>query len=213
VDNEGRKQEYYETIANESEHLSRLIDNILDFSRIEAGMKEYQFSDTDMAELARDLASQFQEQAAQAGFIVKSQISDQMLEASVDRAAISQALFNLLDNALKYSGESREIFLSAWSDQDSVFLQVRDEGIGIREGEQERIFEKFYRSEYSHDSSIRGSGIGLTLVAHIVKAHGGQVMLESDLGKGTKVVMKLPVKQRKPDNQKAGKPESREGIE
>ena len=104
MDNEGRKQEYYETITNESEHLSRLIDNILDFSRIEAGMKEYRFSDTDMEELARGVASQFQEQAAQAGFMVKSQISDQMPEASVDRAAISQALFNLLDNAIKYSG-------------------------------------------------------------------------------------------------------------
>jgi signal transduction histidine kinase len=196
VDNEERKQEYYETIANESEQLSRLINNILDFSRIEAGMKEYQFSDTDMAELARDVASKFQQQAAQAGFTVKSQVSDQIPEASVDREAISQALFNLLDNALKYSGESREIFLSAWSDKDSVFLQIRDEGTGIREEEKEKVFEKFYRSEYLRDNSIRGSGIGLTLVAHIVKAHGGQVLLESNPGKGTKVVIELPVKRK-----------------
>jgi len=196
VSNEERKQEYYETITNESEHLSRLIDNILDFSRIEAGMKEYRFSDTDMAELTRDVVSQFQAQSSQDGFIVKSHISDQMSDASVDNAATSQALFNLLDNALKYSGESREIFLSAWSDEDSVFLRVRDEGIGIREEEQERIFEKFYRSEHSRDSSIRGSGIGLTLVAHIVKAHGGEVLLESDLGNGTEVTMRLPVKRK-----------------
>jgi signal transduction histidine kinase len=200
VDNEERKQEYYETIANESEHLSSLINNILDFSRIEAGMKEYQFSDTDMAELVRNVASQFQDQAAQAGFIVKIQIPDQIPEAWVDRAAISQALFNLLDNALKYSGESREIFLSAWYDGDSVFFQVQDEGIGIREEEKERVFEKFYRSEYSRDSSIRGSGIGLTLVAHIVKAHGGEVLLESDPGKGTEVTMRLPVKRKADGN-------------
>lgn len=195
VQEEDRKKQYYETITSESERLSRLIENILDFSKIEAGMKEYQFEETDITELARDVGSRFQRQIAPKEFIIKSEISDQIPKISVDREAISRALFNLLDNAAKYSGESRNIFLRAWHDRESTFLEVEDEGVGISKEEQKRIFEKFYRAEYTHDSSIKGSGIGLTLVAHIVKAHCGEVLLESDLGRGTKITMKLPAKQ------------------
>jgi signal transduction histidine kinase len=197
VQEEGRKQQYYETITNESERLGRLIENILDFSKIEAEMKEYRFEDTDIAELARNVVSRFQEQVAQKGFIIESEISNHLPKVSVDREAISQALFNLLDNALKYSGESsNKAFISIKSDADSVFLEVRDEGIGISKEEQKKVFEKFYRSKYLQDSSIKGSGIGLTLVDHIVRAHGGEVLLESDLGKGTKVTMKLPLRRK-----------------
>lgn len=196
VQNNKRKQQYYETITSESERLSRLIENMLDFSKIEAGVKEYQFEETDIAELTREVVSRFQAQVAPKEFIVESEISDQIPKVLADREAISRAIFNLLDNALKYSGESPKAFLRAWSDEESVFLEVQDEGVGISKEEQKKIFEKFYRSEHVHDSSIKGSGIGLTLVAHIVQAHGGEVLLESDVGKGTKVMIKLPVKRR-----------------
>ena len=196
VQQEDRKQRYYETIVGESGRLSRLIENILDFSKIEAGMKEYRFEDTDIAELVSDVLPRFQTQVIREGGTIESEISDAMPEILADREAISQALFNVLDNALKYSGESAKISVSAWSDEDNVFLQVQDEGIGISVEEQKKVFEKFYRSERLQDSSVEGSGIGLTLVSHIIKAHGGQVLLESDLGKGTKVVMKLPVRRK-----------------
>jgi signal transduction histidine kinase/tetratricopeptide (TPR) repeat protein len=200
VQQEDRKQRYYETIVGESGRLSRLIENILDFSKIEAGMKEYRFEDTDVAGLVRDILSRFQTQVTREGGSIESEISDTMPEILADREAISQALFNVLDNALKYSGESAKISVSAWSDEDNVFLQVQDEGIGISVEEQKKVFEKFYRSERLQDSSVKGSGIGLTLVSHIIKAHGGQVLLESDLGKGTKLVMKLPVRRKVGEN-------------
>jgi signal transduction histidine kinase len=117
-----------------------------------------------------------------------------MLRVNADREALSRALFNLLDNAVKYSGESRNVFLRAWSDKGNVFFEVRDEGIGISKDEQEKVFEKFYRTQIVHNSNIKGSGIGLTVVSHIVKAHGGEVLLESEVGKGTKVTIRIPVK-------------------
>ena len=192
VRKEDRKQQYYETITQESERLSRLIENILDFSKIEAGMKEYEFEETDVAEMCRDVVSRFQEQVAPQEFTIESEISEELPRIHADREALSRALFNLLDNAVKYSGESRRIFLRAMPEESNIFIEVEDEGVGIANEEQQRVFEKFYRSGNIYESSIKGSGIGLTNVEHIVKAHGGEVILESELGKGTIVRLRLP---------------------
>jgi len=192
VGKEERKQQYYEAITHESERLSRLIENILDFSKIEAGMKEYEFEEADMAEICRDVVSRFREQAGPQQFTIESEINGELPGILADREALSRALFNLLDNAVKYSGESRKISVRAWDDKSDIFIEVEDEGVGIAREEQQRVFEKFYRSSAVHESSIKGSGIGLTIVDHIVKAHGGGVVLESELGKGTKVRLRLP---------------------
>lgn len=197
VKEEAKKQLYYETITDESERLSRLVENILDFSKIEAEMKEYQFEETGIAELAKDVASRFQRQTSGKKFLLETEIPEQMPKVLADKEAISRALFNVLDNALKFRGQSPRAFLRVWSNAQSVFLEVEDEGIGISKEEQKKVFEKFYRSDETHKISIKGSGIGLTLTAHIIKAHGGEVLLESDAGKGTKVTMVLPVKQTK----------------
>jgi signal transduction histidine kinase/tetratricopeptide (TPR) repeat protein len=196
VHKEDKKQVYYGTITNESKRLSNLIENILDFSKIEAGMKEYKFEETDIAELTKDVASHFQEQVDRKEFSITSEISNQMPKVLADREAISRVLFNLLDNALKYSNIIRGVFLRAWADGESVFLEVQDEGIGISKQDQKKIYKKFYRTDEARESNIKGSGIGLTLVAHIIKAHGGEVLLESDVGKGTKVTVRLPVKRK-----------------
>ncbi len=196
VKEENKKHMYYETITDESERLSRLIENILDFSKIEAGMKEYQFKETNVTELTQNVSSRFQEQFAPKGFIIKNEISDRMPRLTVDKEALSRALFNLLDNAVKYSGESSKVILRAWSERGHVFLEVEDKGVGINKEDQKKVFDKFYRSDNIDGEAIKGSGIGLTLVSHIVKAHGGVVHLESDAGTGTKVTLKLPVKRK-----------------
>ena len=123
---------------------------------------------------------------------MESDISHQMPIISVDKDAISRALLNLLDNALKYSGENPKVKIRAWSDKKSVYLEVQDNGRGINKEEQRKVFEKFYRTDDVHESKVKGSGIGLNLVAHIVKAHGGEIALESDVGKGTIVTINLP---------------------
>lgn len=187
-----RRQQYYETITQESERLSRLIENILDFSKIEAGVKEYEFVEMDTTEMCRDVVARFQGQVAPQEFTIESEVSEELPQIYADKEALSRALFNLLDNAVKYSGDSRRIYLRAWSDESNIFIEVEDDGVGIGKEDQQKVFEKFYRSGNMHESSVKGSGIGLTIVDHIIKAHGGEVYIESEVGKGTKVRLRLP---------------------
>jgi signal transduction histidine kinase len=191
VRDEERKRQYYETITSESERLGRLIENILDFSKIEAGLKKYETEAVDIAALVEDVASGFERQAAPKKIDLEMKIETGIPSIPGDRDALSRALFNLLDNAVKYSGDSPRVHLRAWFRLESVFLEVEDHGIGISRDDQKKVFEKFFRSDRAMRGNVKGSGIGLTLVAHIVKAHGGNVKLESEVGRGTKVTIEL----------------------
>jgi signal transduction histidine kinase len=203
VRDEGRKQEYYETITGESERLSRLVENLLDFSKIEAGMKEYRFEETDIAALVADVASRFRQQAALKNFSLETEIKDGIPVIPADKDSLARAVLNLLDNAVKYSGGNPRVILRIWSGDEVISIQVEDHGIGISKSEQKKIFEKFYRSESALESDVKGSGIGLPLVEHVVRAHGGKVLLESEPDKGTRVTIRLPV--RRPEEKKEGK--------
>ncbi len=194
IRDEARKQQYYETITGESERLSRLVENLLDFSKIEAGMKEYKMEETDIAALAADVAGRFRQQAVLKDFTLETEIAGGLPLIRADKDSLFRAVFNLLDNAVKYSGANPRVVLRAWSGEDTVCFQVEDCGIGIGPSEQKRVFEKFYRSESALESDVKGSGIGLPLVAHVVRAHGGKVSLESEPGKGTRVTIRLPVR-------------------
>jgi signal transduction histidine kinase len=202
VRDEARKQQYYETITAESERLSHLVENLLDFSKIEAGMKEYRLEEVDIAALAAEVAGRFREQAAFKDFTLETEIASGLPCIRADKDALGRAVFNLLDNAVKYSGGNPRVILRVWSGEDAVHLQVEDHGIGIGKSEQKKIFEKFYRSESALESDVKGSGIGLPLVEHVVRAHGGKVLLESEPGKGTRVTIRLPV--RPPEEKKEG---------
>jgi signal transduction histidine kinase len=202
VRDEARKQQYYETITGESERLSRLVENLLDFSKIEAGMKEYRMEETDIAALAADVAGRFRQQAAFKDFTLETEIKEGLPVIPADKDSLARAVFNLLDNAVKYSGQNPRVVLRVWSGEDAVNIQVEDHGIGIGKPEQKKIFEKFYRSESALESDVKGSGIGLPLVQHVVQAHGGKVLLESEPGKGTRVTIRLPV--RRPEEKKEG---------
>ena len=193
VRDDARKQQYYETITGESERLSRLVENLLDFSKIEAGVKEYRMEETDIAALAADVAGRFRQQAAFKDFTLETEIADDLPLIRADKDALGRAVLNLLDNAVKYSGGNPRVTMRVWSAEDAVNFQVEDHGIGIAKTEQKKIFEKFYRSESALQSNVKGSGIGLPLVEHVVRAHGGTVLLESEPGKGTRVTIRLPV--------------------
>jgi signal transduction histidine kinase len=193
VKEEDRKKIYYGKIKKESECLSRLIENMLDFSKIEAGMKEFKFEDLSVKEMVKEVSSRFKEYMADKKMILECEIQDPLPAIHADREAISRALFNLLDNAVKYSGKNSVIHLRAFLKEEAVFLEVQDMGAGISKDDQKKVFEKFFRSSHPASKNIEGSGIGLTLVDHIIKAHGGQVKMESDLGQGTRVTLKLPI--------------------
>jgi signal transduction histidine kinase len=186
-------QEYYSIIRKESEQLTALINNILDFSRIEAGRKEYDFRQTDMRELVRNTLESYRYQIEQSGFAFEEKIAEDVPPINVDREAMARSLLNLVNNALKYSQDQKYIGVNLFRDNGSVKLEVVDHGIGIPQGEQQKIFEKFYRVGDPLVHNTKGSGLGLSLVRHIVQAHGGEVVVDSVPGRGSKFTINLPV--------------------
>ena len=186
-------QEYYRIIRKESERLTALINNILDFSRIEAGRKEYDFRETDMSELVHNTLDSYRYQLEQNGFQFEEKI-DEVPPMRVDREAMARSLLNLVNNALKYSQDRKYIGVNLYRDNGSVKLEVVDQGIGIPHQEQQKIFEKFYRVGDPLVHNTKGSGLGLSLVRHIVQAHGGEVAVDSAPGQGSKFTIVLPVK-------------------
>jgi len=185
-------QEYFRIIREESERLTALINNILDFSRIEAGRKEYEFQETDLGELVHSTLGSYRFQIQQNGFAFEENISADIPPVKVDREAIARSLLNLVNNALKYSRDRKFIGVSLYRSGSSINLEVRDSGIGIPANEQEKIFEKFYRCGDPLVHNVKGSGLGLSLVRHIARAHGGDVLVESAPEKGSKFTIALP---------------------
>jgi signal transduction histidine kinase len=186
-------QEYFRIIREESERLTALINNILDFSRIDAGRKEYEFQETNLGELVHSTLDSYRFQIQQNGFGFEENISPDIPPVNVDREAIARSLLNLVNNALKYSKDEKYIGVSLYRVNGSVNLEVRDRGIGIPANEQEKIFEKFYRCGDPLVHNVKGSGLGLSLVRHIVRAHGGDVLVESAPDKGSKFTIALPL--------------------
>ena len=186
-------QEYFCTIRKESERLSALINNILDFSRIEAGKKEYDFCEADLAALVRNTLESYRFQIEQKGFTLEENIASDLPPVRVDREAIARSLLNLVNNALKYSQQEKYLGVNLYRENGSVKIEVIDRGIGIPRHEQPKIWEKFYRvcNPLVHDT--KGSGLGLALVRHIVEAHGGKVWVESEPGRGSRFTIALPL--------------------
>jgi len=192
-------QEYGEYIEAESRRLSGLINNILDFSRIESGRKTYDFTVSDVGEVVAAVLKSFEIRLAPEGFQIQFQGSATPLPAvEMDPDAISQAVHNLLDNAVKYSGESKEISVRLSREDDSVVISVEDHGVGIAGDEQKKIFERFHRVSTGLVHDVKGSGLGLSIVHHIVQAHRGRVTVQSQVGKGSTFSIHLPIQRSAP---------------
>ncbi|HKQ80251.1 MAG TPA: HAMP domain-containing sensor histidine kinase [Blastocatellia bacterium] len=187
-------QEYGEYIETESRRLTQLINNILDFSKIESGQKSYNFEQTDVGHVVADTLKTFDVVLAQNGFTVNLEKPSLPLpQVVVDQDAIAQAFINLLDNAVKYSGDSNEIEVKLAEKGDFITISVIDHGIGIAGEEREKVFEKFYRVGNSLVHDVKGSGLGLSIVKHIVEAHHGKVTVDSEIGRGSAFIIYLPV--------------------
>jgi signal transduction histidine kinase len=186
------QREFLNTIVNESERLTRLLNNVLDFSRIERGQRNYHLVPTPLTDVVQSAARTMQFPLSEQGFDFQVDVCDGLPPMHLDRDALEQAILNLLSNAMKYSGDSRVIALTLRSEKDSAVIEVVDQGIGIAPEERKRIFETFYRVSSSENSAISGTGLGLALVAHTAEAHGGGVEVESTPGKGSTFSIRIP---------------------
>jgi signal transduction histidine kinase len=193
LENEERKAEYYSAMLEESEHLSHLIDNILDFSRIDEDRKKYELIDLDPDKVTREFLKSNREMIRETGFEISYSCPGKVPLIRADRNAILQVLYNLVDNAIKFSGTSRKIDINLVLKDNEIQLSVKDYGIGISIKDQEKIFERFYRCRESQRLGIRGSGIGLTIVKKIVEDHGGCLTIDSSPGEGSMFTVRIPV--------------------
>jgi signal transduction histidine kinase len=189
-------QEYGEYIETESRRLTQLINNILDFSKIESDQKSYNFERTSIENVVIDTLKTFEVALEQNGFTLHLERPSLALpNVLIDQDAIEQAFINLLDNAVKYSGDSKEIEVKLGEQSDMVTISVIDHGVGIASEEREKVFEKFYRVGNCLVHDVKGSGLGLSIVKHIVEAHHGRVTVESEPGRGSAFIIHLPVAQ------------------
>lgn len=180
-------------ILQQSERLIHLIENILDFSRIEEGHKTFRFEKGDIVPLVKEMVESFQILTADQEFRISLEVPESLPQIVFDREGITQVMHNLLDNAVKYSGDSRSIKVTLVRRVDRIVIGIRDHGYGIRKEEQEKIFSRFYRAGEELTQNVKGSGIGLTIVRQIVTAHHGEVIVDSSPGKGSLFSVKLPI--------------------
>ena len=188
-----RRKAFYGALGRSTERLSRLVESLLDFGRMELGRKPYDLRPADAGAIAAQVVSDFEKEAGARGFTIHlDRDGGGALPVRGDAAALTHALWNLLDNAIKYSPEEREVWVAVRGEAGGVSITVRDRGLGIPRGEREEIFRKFVRGEKAKELGIKGTGLGLAMVSHIVSAHGGRVELESEEGSGSTFRVVLP---------------------
>ena len=192
VEDEAKRRSYFNIITAETARLTRLINNVLDFSHMERGERKYNFQKCDLTELIRETIEIYRPHVESNGFKLELVLPQTPLFVSGDRDALSQIIVNLLSNAEKYSGNAKEISVEAKTDSNAAILTVLDRGPGVPRGCENKIFEQFYRAHDSLSSGIQGSGLGLTLARQIARAHGGDVTYEPRKGGGSCFCLRIP---------------------
>jgi two-component system, OmpR family, phosphate regulon sensor histidine kinase PhoR len=193
VPTEETKQEYYATILQETERLTRLINNLLSFSRMEAGKKQYRLEPADLNEIAARVMKTYTASLDHEGFTVLLHYAEDLPELLADREAVAEALMNILDNAVKYSTTEKYLRVATGRTVNRAYVEVEDHGIGIDKIHHKKIFETFYRVSTGLTHTIKGSGLGLALVSHIMEAHGGSITVESVPGNGSTFRLIFPI--------------------
>ncbi|UCC41327.1 MAG: HAMP domain-containing histidine kinase [Candidatus Aminicenantes bacterium] len=192
VKDRAKRGELLDLMASETIRLSRLLHNILDFAKIEQNVKSYEYQKTEIEPLIEEAAKLFHHRLESEGFVLKIHFPDHPVYLEIDRDAVKQALDNLIDNAIKYSSDKKEIDIHLIEKDKQVEIQVEDKGVGIPREEQKRIFEGFYRSADASQLSTKGVGLGLKIIKHIMTVHKGDIKVESQPDKGSTFILVFP---------------------
>jgi two-component system phosphate regulon sensor histidine kinase PhoR len=195
IKTEEKRNEYYGIIHQEADRLSKIVNKILSFSKLEADKWKFNFAKTDLNLLAANIYNSYKYHLRQTGFEFILEQYDGTLEADLDSEAVSESLINLIENAVKYSDAMKHIIIRTGRTDNRVFIEVEDRGTGIAPEEQTKIFEKFYRGDNGNVHNTKGTGLGLALVKHIVNAHKGEIKLKSKLGEGSVFRLLFPLDQ------------------
>ncbi|TAK64374.1 MAG: hypothetical protein EPO24_03395 [Bacteroidetes bacterium] len=192
IKQEEKKREYYSTILQETERLTRLINNILDFSKMEAGKKQYNSNEIDLNSIISEILDTYYYHLESEGFETKVELQQSLPIMQGDKEAIAEAIMNVLDNAIKYSSSTKEIRVATGVSGKTMFVEIEDKGIGIAAEHHKKIFENFFRVSSGLVHNVKGSGLGLALVKHIMDGHNGRVIVKSAPGKGSTFRLEFP---------------------
>lgn len=194
VRSDDKRRQYLQIIVSESERLTALIENVLDFAKVERGKAAYEFAPGSVGDAVLRAAEVHRHRADREGVEVNVSVAEQLPKAMIDTRALELAVLNLLDNAFKYAKDGGRVDIDVTRENGSIAVSVSDRGPGIAPEDQDRIFERFVRGRNATEQRIRGSGIGLSLVKHIAESHGGSIRVESPLadGLGTRFVLTIP---------------------
>ena len=191
VKTEEKKKEYYTIISHETNRLSKIVNRILNFSLAEAGKRKYSFAKVQLNEIVESVFGTYSFHLQNKGFKFVFQPDENIPLIYADKDAVSESIINLIDNAVKYSQDIKEVDLSTGMIGNLVFVKVKDRGIGISDKDQKRIFDKFYRVAGDNIHNTKGTGLGLSLVKQIIEAHKGEITLHSTPGKGSSFILKF----------------------
>jgi two-component system phosphate regulon sensor histidine kinase PhoR len=202
LEDEDNARQFVLTIQRQAQRLAALISDLLELSKIESGQVQLNLAPQDLNKLVQNVLNIFEPDCSEKGLKFTSEIPEDIPEVSADERLLTQVLINLLDNAIKYTEEGAQITVSAKTLDLEIQVDVRDTGIGIREIDIDRIFERFYRVDKSRSRELgesglrskvlRSTGLGLSIVKHIIQQHGGKIWVESQLGQGSTFSFALP---------------------
>jgi len=187
-----KRRAFYQAQARAVNRLQHLVESLLDFGRMEAGAYPYRTERVPVGPFVSGLVEAFRRDGTPEGFVVECAVDSASGDIMADREALGRAIRNLLENAVKYSGDGRRIDVHAARRGRAVTIGVRDEGLGIPPAEQQRVFTKFVRGTASRTYGINGTGLGLAMAREIVRAHGGDIAVESIVGSGSTFTVTLP---------------------
>ena len=196
VSDEERRQKYYDTLVSETRRLQALVETLLNFGKMEEGARQYRFEQIDTGELVEGVVAEFTPQLASSGRRIELRHPPTSCPIEADAEALALAVRNLIDNALKYSPDQSAVSVEWSCENGAIAIRVRDRGMGIPATEQPLIFQKFVRGRAAIAANVKGTGVGLAMVRHVVRAHGGEVRVASAPGEGSTFTILLPARDR-----------------